>query len=386
MTRRHGRRAQVTAHLLLALVAAGLPAARVAAQAPRTDPSADAPAEPPPPEAEPPRCSRARRRAAPALALTAGLLLHGTGHLLACERRTGRRLLAAEGLGVGALVLGGGGIALTGASRKTVAPFATLAILGVGTFAASWLADLYGTLSGGANAGRPARAAPFELALGYRYVHDPQFAYGHGLHLAAEGWLHRTRLFGGAWLALDDDTQRATAGLSQRLLGARGRGDALDAEAALHGQRFGTDGFRTLGVDVLLRGRLELAHLGPTLAGSFVEAEVGLGLQGFGYDATGRGVREDWNGLLLGRVGWGVFLGPSGELVAYYDHRRDDLAGGLSVDSVASGVLGHFGLAGRGYIRDGRWGLAGELELGSALVVGLSVLHRGAAPREGGAR
>ena len=59
-----------------------------------------------------------------------------------------------------------------------------------------------------------------------------------------------------------------------------------------------------------------------------------------------------------------------------------------SAGSVVGGLRegARVALAGRGYIRDGRWGLAGELELGSALVVGLSVLHRGAAPREGGAR
>jgi hypothetical protein len=81
-----------------------------------------------------------------------------------------------------------------------------------------------------------------------------------------------------------------------------------------------------------------------------------------------------------------VYLGQSGEVAAYYDHRRDDLAGGLSVDSVAAGVLGHFGVAGRGFFHDGRWGLRGELEYGSAFITGLSLIYRGAPLSAGGGR
>lgn len=325
-------------------------------------------------------CPRARQRAAPVVSASSGLLVGGVGHFTACEPRTARRLLGAEAIGLGGVLLGGGGLVATGASRRTVAPFAAIAILGFGTYALGWLSDLYGSINRGRNVGAPARTARYELGLGYRYVHDPQFDYRNMLRLDGEGWLGNTRIFGQAWLALDDDNQRYSLGISQRLLG-HDRGSSLTMQTAMHVHRFGGDGFQSIAFDLLLRGRLDLSRIGHTLAGSFVEADLGFAMQGFGYSATGGGVSEDWNGMLLARVGYGFFLGASGELLVYYDHRRDDFAGGLSLDSVASGALGHIGVAGRGYLGDGHWGLAAELEYGAAVIVGVSVLYR-AAPNE----
>ncbi len=323
------------------------------------------------------QCSRARQRAAPVVSGATGLLVGGTGHFTACQPRTARRLLAAEGIGLGGVVLGGGGLVATGASRRTVAPFAAIAILGFGTYAIGWLSDLYGSINQGRSVGSATRTAPFEFGIGYRYIHDPQFDYRNVLRLDGEGWFNNTRVFGHAWLALDDDNQRYTVGLGQRFVGSD-RGSSLAAETAMHVHRFGSDNFQSIAFDLMLRGRLDLAVIGPTLAGSFVEADIGLGVQGFGYQATGGGVSEDWSGTLLARVGYGFFLGPSGEVLVYYDHRRDDFAGGLSLDSVAAGALGHIGVAGRGFFGDGQWGMSAELEYGASVIVGVSLLYRAA--------
>ncbi len=320
-------------------------------------------------------CPTARQRAAPVVSAAGGLLFGGAGHFTACEPQTGRRLLAAQGIGLSGVLLGGGGIVLTGASRRTIAPFAAVAILGFGTYAFGWLSDLYGSINRGRNASRPARTAPFEFGIGYRYLHDPQFDYRNALRLDGEGWLGNTRIFGSAWVTLDDDNQRYSLGVGQRLLGSN-RGSSLSVETGMHFHRFGGDDFQSLAFDLMLRGRLDLATIGSTLAGSFVEADIGLAMQGFGYSATGGGVSQDWNGMLLARIGYGFFLGPSGEILAYYDHRRDDYAGGLSVDSVAAGSLGHIGVAGRGFFGDGPWGLSAELEYGSSVIAGVSLLYR----------
>lgn len=329
-----------------------------------------------------PACPRWRRRLAPVVSLLAGPVVHGAGSLTGCHRLTGRRLGIAQGVGFGMILVGGAGLALSGASRKTVAPLTMIAIPGVGAFVISWLADVYAAITDGRARGRPGVNTPWELRLGYRYVHDPHFDHGSFLHAGASGWLGRQRLFAQTDVALSANTQRARAGVARRLLGGTGRGSYAELTLAATYQRFGGDGFRTFGGELLLGGRLDLVDLAPALVGSFVEGELGLALQGVGYEATGGGVGQDHHALLLARVGWGLYLGASGELVFSYDHRRDGLEGGLSVDSVAAGNLGFLQLTGRGFFGAApRWGLAADVTVGSAWIVGLSLLHR-AAPAE----
>lgn len=328
-------------------------------------------------------CPRWRRRLAPAVALLAGPVVHGAASFTACHRRTGRRLALAEGAGFVGLLAGGSGLRRTGASRRTIAPLAVVAMLGLGTFVASWLADVYGAITQGRARGRPATNAAWELALGYRYVHDPQFEHRSFAHLAFRGWLGRQRLWAESWVALDTDTQRVRLGFARRLVGDTGRGSSLEARLAGTWQRFGGEGFATLVGELALAGRLDLADVGPALVGSFVFAEVGLGLQGFGYESTGGDVGEDVSGLLLTRLGYGLYLGRTGEVLFAYDHRRDGLEGGLSMNSVAAGNVGFLELRGRGFFGAApRWGLEGQLTVGSAWIAGVSLIFRA----EGGNR
>lgn len=335
----------------------------------------------------PARCPRWRRRLAPVVSLLAGPVVHGAGSLTGCHRLTGRRLGIAQGVGFGMILAGGAGLAFTGASRKTVAPFAMIVIPGVGAFLISWLADVYAAFTDGQARGRPGPNVPWELRLGYRYLRDPHFDHGSFLRAGVDAWLGQQRLFAEADVALDANTQRVHLGYARRLLGGAGRGSALEITVATTYQRFGGDGFATLSGELSLGGRVDLADVAPALVGSFVEGSLGLGIQGIGYEATGGGVSEDSHGLLLGRIGWGVYLGRYGEVVFAYDHRRDGLEGGLSVNSVGAGNLGFLELAGRGYFESApRWGIAADLTMGSAWIVGLSLLHRAAPPEVTDAR
>jgi len=333
--------------------------------------------------APPTRCPRWRRRLAPVVSLLAGPVVHGAGSFTGCHRLTGRRLGIAQGVGFGMLLVGGAGLALTGASRKTVAPFAMIGIPGVGAFFISWLADVYAAITDGRSMGRPGPNTPYELRLGYRYVHDPHFDHGSFAQAGITGWIGQHRLWVDTDVALDANTQRVRAGAARRLLGGAGRGSHLELVVAGTYQRFAEDGFRSFSGELAIGGRVDLADVAPALVGSFAIGELGLGLQGIGYEATGGGVGQDSHALLLVRVGWGVYLGRYGELVVAYDHRRDGLEGGLSVDSVGSGNLGFLQLTGRGWFGAApRWGLAAELTAGSAWIAGLSLLHRAAPPEE----
>ena len=62
-------------------------------------------------------------------------------------------------------------------------------------------------------------------------------------------------------------------------------------------------------------------------------------------------------------------------MIAYYDHRRDDLAAGLKVPGIGAGYLGHVGLEAKAYFFES-WGVLLDAQLGSAAIAGLSLLYR----------
>lgn len=300
----------------------------------------------------------------------------GLGHIAAGQRRTGLRLMAATLGGLGALVVGVGGVAITGASRRTIFPLYALSLAGFASFAFGWISDIAGTLSHGGR-GRAAPRSRAEVYLGGRYVHDPQFDYGPFADFG--GALRRGRFEGrlDASLALGHDNQRVGLGGSVLLVGMDTRATSARLRSALTLHRFGSEGFQSLAAELALGGRLTLDAIGPSLAGTFVEGELGLGLQFFGYEVTGGGLGEDTQALFLMRAAYGVFLGDGrGELRIEYDHRRDDFAGALSVNSIGAGILGHVGVHGVGWFGGGSWGLDAFVEYGSAWIGGLHLRHR----------
>lgn len=313
------------------------------------------------------------------LAVLPGLLVHGTGHWVAGDSETAGELLAIEGVGVGALLLSGTVLYLTGASRRVVGPAASTAIAGMGLFVNSAASDIYGAATGGRAAGPRPYEPVVEARFGYRYVYDPQFEYGSFLvpGVQARWW----RLFGDteAWAAVDDETWRIRQRVWWRALGAVGRRDdasALDLEVAVTWADYESSGFQVLTTDLFIGGRYDLKRLSPTLRGSFAHGGLGWGVEVYGYDVPGLHFGEDVAELLLGRFGWGMYFGDGdGELLLYYDHRHDDFAAGLGVEGISGGVLGHFGLQ-LVYDVVAPWSVQVDFEVGSAWIAGLSARYR----------
>src|SRR5690606_15795128 len=109
-------------------------------------------------------------------AVVPGLLVHGAGHWLAGDDETAKLLLVAAGLGHGGLLLGGGRLALSGASRHFVGPTAALSVAGAGLFVTSCLADIYGvTVPRGGPGARP-ELRDITVAAGALQVSQPHFA------------------------------------------------------------------------------------------------------------------------------------------------------------------------------------------------------------------
>jgi hypothetical protein len=361
-------------------------AAEAKPRAPKDSSSVEA--TPAPRAGDPPaRPSSSRRALAIGAAVVPGFVAHGTGHYVLGDPRTGSRLLLAEGVGLGATAVGGVSLFLTGASRYLVAPLAALTIAGIGVFAISWFADIYGVAAGPEGTGVPLLLAPrLETELGYRYVYDPQFAYRSFFVSGFDLRLADFRLEPSAWTALDDANARFRLLSAWRIFGPRPApaprardGSSLELQAAATHHRYDTDGFNTVTVELALDGRLDLERWAEPLRGSFADFGVGAALQAYDYDVPDLGLGSDVEQMLLARFGFGMYLGDpaerGGEVLAYYDHRHDDFAAGLKMTGLGSGIPGHFGAEARYYFsRD--FGLLLDAQAGSAYVFGLSLLYR----------
>jgi hypothetical protein len=319
-----------------------------------------------------------------------GVLLRGSGTYLAKDKRAARRLLLSAAAGLGLFLAGGGVLAATGTSRRLVSAFTPVVFLGSALFFSSWLADIYGASTGGRDALGQTFSPRIETELGYRYVYDPQFAYRSFAFVHADLRYRAFRASPSAWLALDDDNQRWTLDLARRLYGRRAGERSEDGSYAdlTHGliyHRYGTERFAVWTPTLALEGRLDLRHVAPSLRGSFVEGQLGAGMELYAFDARGAQARDDVFGLLLARWAFGVYFGSglrrTGEATVYYDHRHDDFAAGLGVNGIASGVAGHIGTAAH-YHFDEHWGVGALFEIGSAVVTGVSARYRSAPPSQ----
>jgi hypothetical protein len=322
-------------------------------------------------------------------AFVPGLVLHGSGHFAGGDRRTGLRLLAAEGLGLAGLVAGFAALGLTGASRHVVSPMILLTVAGAGLFTTSALADLYGIFAppGGAGAASSA-VATIQASAGTWFVRNPTFPYRWLGSAGVDLGLGRWRLAPVVYRSFAGPTLRAELHTRYRLsrsrpgdeaTGQAPNGDFIALGAAVVHHREAPDAvpFDTSTGEVTLNGRNELARLAPSLAGSFVDWALGLGMGATHYGGP-VGTFEATQ-QLLARFAYGFYLGrgpaPRAEILLAYDHRHDDFAGGLKIPGLGSGPGGHFGLEATAHLYRS-WGVRAVAQLGSAHVIGLSLLYR----------
>lgn len=364
-----------------------LPVRLAAAEAAPSPPPTVQQARPTADEAEP--ALPERPRALPlAAAAVPGLVVHGSGHFALGEAATARRLLLMEGIGLGLFFAGGLTIVFTGASRYVVGPAATTTMLGFGLFSTSYLADIYGTVSRDGDAALSRYRAPalWETELGYRRLADSQFAAEDFVVQRVSRQIGAFRLSPSGWFSTRGDTARYRLESQYRLWGESSEplDDAtfLDVTAAFVHQRHRPERFSKSSAELSLDGRYDLARIGRSLRGSFIELSAGYALGRIDYDLLGLSVPHDLEHLLLGRIGFGVMLrgasAPGSELLLFYDHRHDDYVAGLKMPGLGSGVIGHFGLTTRWFVSDSV-GVALDAQAGSAYLAGLSLLFRSAA-------
>jgi hypothetical protein len=318
------------------------------------------------------------------LAVFPGFLLHGSGTFAIGQRQTARKLVLSEAAGLTAFLSAGTLIAVTGTSRRLIGVLAPVTLAGFGIFVLGFLADVYAASSGGRDAHAPLFVPQVDSELGYLHVYDPQFAYRSFLHARADLRAGAFRASPQAWIAVDEDNQRLSLEVAYRALGRTPRraaadGSFLELGTGVRYHRFAREDFAVITPEWQATGRLDLVRLGPSLSGSFVEGLLGAGLELYDFQVPGSSIANNAFGLLLARFGFGLYFGDgganSGEAAVYYDHRHDDFAAGLGVQGIPAGILGHLGARGHYYITQA-WGVSGLVELGSAVVTGLSLRYR----------
>lgn len=317
-----------------------------------------------------------------AAAVVPGIVIHGAGHYVLGDKRTAGLLLGAEAVGVGVTAAGALALGVSGASRYLAAPLIAGVAGGVGLFAISGLADLYGTLAPEGGTGSPALTAPVvTAAFRGRAIRDPLQPYSSLFGPALDVRWRAFRLSPSAWFADVGENRRLRATFAYRFLGPRPDAAARDGSfvdlvfGATH-HHFGDGGFTMRSGEAAIAARLDLGRVAPRLAGSFTDGHAGVAMASYAYRASPSTDRDEV--LLLG-FGFGIYVGrapaPWGEIRAYYDHRRDDYAGGILTRGLSSGPAGHFG-AQATFFPHPRWGLSVEGQMGSAYIAGLAVMHR----------
>jgi hypothetical protein len=307
-----------------------------------------------------------------------GVLVAGSGHYVAGDKDTAKKLLKLQGYGLAMAVGAAIPLALTASARQISGPLIPLTVIGTSMWLIAWAADVYGTLGGPGLDGAPKAPRDFEVGAGYAYVSDPRFEYANFSVIEADLRLGSWRVSPSGWIAVDADNQRLRTEVGYRLTGPR-PGDAtldgsfVDIDTAAMYHRYGDERFSVTTAEAAVNGRYDMKRMTPALGSAFLELGVGLGIDVTNYYTTDAG--RDVSDLLLSRGAFGFYL-PRGELRLGYDHRRDWIAGGFATPAQTNGFLGYFHVDGF-YELSERWAVAGEIQLGSAYVGHLGVRYRG---------
>lgn len=325
-----------------------------------------------------------RRAAAIGASVFPGVLLHGSGHYALGEKRTAWRLLAAEGAGLGLIILGASSLIVTGASDQVNAPAIWTTATGAGLFMFSWFADMYGVISADGSTGEPVRRAhSLEVGLGYGLVVNPALDGSHfsrtHLDWRTGGWIAQ----GDAWVGVDDSQWHAHLQGSRRFFGPRPDRDAddgsfFDAWLGYTHRRYNSFATTEFLGEAGVTGRYDLGRIGRTLDGMFVQSSLGLGYGAVRYDLD-VGETKEVHSVLLAQLmfGWNLGNDPTGwsQISVYYDHRHDGLIAGSKVSGLGSGALGSVNSRLRLGLWE-NWGAMVEVSRGAGVGVNASILYR----------
>lgn len=224
-----------------------------------------------------------------ALAFMPGLFVPGLGHRLGGDSGTANRLLTASLSGLGGLLAGGAMLIASGGTESLAAGYYPLLYCGATAFLGSWLADIAGSARPEGQGVPLAREESLRLAFRYGW-RDDSYSRIDQLGSLEAGWETRHLLLHAeGWLA-------PGGGFSD--LRARGGLKLWSDRAASHfavlaeGSRRQAAGSDTIGLNgsLALELKLDLSHLGPSLAGIVFLERIGFGATSYRWS----GGSEHW--------------------------------------------------------------------------------------------
>ncbi len=300
-----------------------------------------------------------------ALATTAavvpGVVFHGIGHLVGGDKETAFRIAKYQLLGLSMMAASGLYLGLSGGSRYGNEISIPLLVSGSGIFINTWLADIYGSATGGSSL-RYHAPLNYSVSLGYAYIRDSVFSYDNFGVTQASFAFGDLKVDPSLWTALGANNQRARLPLRYALT-KDSLGQGLELQGALTYHHFGDDGFSNYTGEIGIGLRFDNSRVISGLEGSYTKLSLGYGIEHTRYASD---IDADNQALLLGRSAFGLYLPKGGQLEGYYEHRRDTFTAGLSPGREnGSGFLGHFGLQLRQPVHS-RFSLRAQVELGAA--------------------
>ncbi len=312
------------------------------------------------------------------VALTAGALVRGAGHLSVGDRRTGLGLLLAEPVGIG-LVAGGAVLARAGEADRFEPVGNALAVAGASLLAATWATDVLGAFKGGGSdlPQNTASQGGFAIELFYTTAQPASRESGNVLVVGAPLVLDRVAVRPRLEANTTLDYRQLTLGAGWRQPIGRRRDSSLElrAEGIEQYTRSAEAGRTAVGGAAELQ--LDLGAVFPHVRGLVWTNAIGVLLDAPYFDFEGRRRLQRANQRVLvpveARLSVNVSRAVNGQVG--YRHRRDLLVGGLGR------ALGVFDLR-VGLVPRNRLGFEVAVEQGARTRIWLGVRYSPFAPRQ----
>lgn len=228
--------------------------------------------------------------AAGVFALTLGAPVHGSGHFLAGDRRSGWRLLAMEGVGLTLFATGAiGWRASEGRGAREVAT--TMQAMGASVFAASWLADVLGATKGSGADLPPNTRRAYGLSgeFGFGTLIGEAAPLSTSLRLALP-WEGRSFVVAPeVELATDLAVRRVGGYAAGRIALSKRPGSFLELGGGGFDEWFRDDGYGRTSIRGTARLSLDLGDLFRHLAHFVWENDLSIAVDYARLDATGGG-------------------------------------------------------------------------------------------------
>jgi hypothetical protein len=314
--------------------------------------------------------TRKRRTLAVAASVVPGALIHGSGHYVLGERRTARRLLKMEGVGLGLLGAGGALMGISGTDENLSVLFVPLMVSGGTIVAGSFLADLLGVAlpssASDAAASRPGWPRPDAIAatsVGYRYVLHPALAVDHVARASGALRLGGLRLAVAAEAGAHGTYRAQEMVTAYRLPWRPLASSSLEVGFDVAHRELPNDGVGSTPMSIWAEAVWDLRDRVPRLPGAYARGRLGLGVELIDYGAIA-GWLDEVGPFVAATAGLGLRLGRV-DAELFYDHRKDGLPGGGFFGRLP-GMLGSLGVASRLRLPH-KWAFTGEARYGTGL-------------------